>query len=123
MSVKRVSWEYAPGISAMLDLTNMMATALAEAMPGEKYTRTAGWDWRGDYLPNDYFFGVRYAQPLVIVFENNKGYKPVTYKCDLSLEDKHFFSLNKDEQLECLVQFLREANAGAPEISQAAKAS
>jgi hypothetical protein len=117
MSVQKVTWEYIQGIPAMLNLTDMMERAMAAAMPGLKFTRTAGWNWRGFYLPNDCWWGVRFADPLLIVFENNKGEHP-TYKVDLDLKDNHFFSLNKDEQLDCLVQFLRKADAGAPEVSQ-----
>lgn len=118
MSMKRVTWEYIQGIPALLNLTDMMETAITEVMPGIKLTRTAGWNWRGSYLPDDYWFGVRYAQPLVVVFENNRGYDPVTYKRDLNLEERHFFSLDKDEQFECLVEFLRQASENAQEVNQ-----
>ena len=118
MSMKRVGWEYIKGIPALLNLTDMIETAITEVMPGAKLTRTAGWNWRGFYLPDNYWFGVRYVQPLVVTFENNRGYTPVTYKCDLNLEGRHFFSLNKDEQFECLVEFLRQASESAPEVSQ-----
>lgn len=122
MSMKRVTWEYIQGIPALLNLTDMMETAITEVMPGAKFTRTAGWNWRGFYLPDDYWLGVRYAQPLVVTFENNRGYNRVTYKRDLNLEERHFFSLNKDEQFECLVKFLRQASENAPEVSQDAEA-
>lgn len=118
MSMKRVTWEYIQGIPALLNLTDMMETAITEVMPGIKLTRTAGWNWRGFYLPDDYWFGVRYAQRLVVVFENNRGYDPVTYKRNLNLEERHFFSLDKDEQFECLVEFLRQASENALEVSQ-----
>jgi len=55
------------------------------------------------------WFGVRYHDPLVVVFEDNRGYNPVTYRRDLDLEKQHFFSLNKDEQFELLVTFLKRA--------------
>jgi hypothetical protein len=51
--------------------------------------------------------------PLVVVFENNRGYDPVTHKVDLDLEQEHFFSLTKDQQLECLVAFIRQATKSA----------
>jgi len=120
MSMKRVTWEYIQGVPALLNLTDMMETAIAEVMPGVKFTRTAGWTWRGFYLPNGYWFGIRYTQPLVVVFENNNGKSP-TYKRDLNLEKNHFFALNKDEQFECLVEFLQQASASAPKASQDAE--
>jgi hypothetical protein len=50
---------------------------------------------------------------MVVVFENNRGYDPVTHKMDLDLEQEHFFSLTKDQQLECLIAFIRQATEGA----------
>jgi len=117
MSMKRVTWEYIQGIPALLNLTDMMETAITEVMPAVKLTRTAGWFWRGFYLSEDYWFGVRYAQVLLLVFENNRGNSPVTYKCDLNLQEKHFFSLDKDEQFECLVEFLQRAAENAPDVN------
>lgn len=121
MSLKKVSWEYMQGVPALLNLTNMLESVIAEVMPGVKVTRTAGWNWRGFYLPGKYWVGVRYDQPLVISFEDNQGYNPVTYKCELDLEKEYFFSLSKEEQFECLGEFLRRANEGIVEPGQDAK--
>jgi len=114
MSVKRISWEYIQGVPEMLNLADMMEAAISEAMPTAEWKRSGGWHWRGYYLPHDYWFGVRYHEPLLVVFEDNRGYDPVTYRRDLNLEKEHFFSLNKDEQFELLVTFLKRAWEDAP---------
>ena len=54
-------------------------------------------------------YGIRPRQPSLVVFEDNLGNSP-TYKCRLALEEIDFFSLNNNEQFECLVEFLRRAN-------------
>ena len=109
MSMKKVSCEYMEGIPALLNLADMMEAAISEVMPEDKWKRSGGWNWRGYYLPDDYWFGVRYHKPMVVVFEDNHGYDPVTHKRDLNLEKEHFFSLSKDEQFELLVTFLKRA--------------
>jgi hypothetical protein len=116
MSMKKVTWQYIEGILALLSLTDMLERAVAEAMPGTKFNRTPGWGRRGLYLPGDYWFGVRYDNPGVVEFQNNRGEKP-TYRCDLDLEQERFFCMTKHEQLQCLVEFLRDASKGAPEVS------
>lgn len=116
MSVKQVDWQYMGGVPAMLDLTNMMETALAEAIPNTKLTHTAGWSWRGFYLPGDYWFGFRFDRPLLLVFEDNRGYTPVTYHRELDLQLARFFSLGAGEQLDCLVEFLVGATDGIAEL-------
>lgn len=107
MSLKFVKQDYVQGIPALLNLTDMLKTAIIEVMPGIKIINTGGWNWRGFYLPNEYWFGIRYSKHLVVTFENNRGYDPVTYRCSLDLMEVSFFSMDKDEQFECLVDFLR----------------
>ena len=65
-----------------------------------------------------HWVGVRYFSPLLIVFENNRGYDPVTYHRELDLEEEHFFALNKDEQFECIVSFLQNAIAPLDKLEQ-----
>lgn len=60
-------------------------------------------------LDGDFFYGVRLAQPLLEVFENDLGTSP-TYKRDFALEGVDFFSISIDEQFEGLVEFLRQAS-------------
>jgi hypothetical protein len=71
--------------------------------------RTQGWSWVGIYINKNFFFGVRYDKPLNIVYENNFGNDP-TSKTSINLEEKHFFSLNADEQLTVLIEFLKQAS-------------
>lgn len=111
MSLNHVTWEYSQGIPALLNLTEMIEAATATALPGNKITRTAGWDWRGLYLLGDFWVGIRYFNPLLVVFENNRGYDPVTYHRELHLEQESFFALNKDEQFERIVSFIQDAIA------------
>ena len=114
MNMTQVTWEYIEGVPALINLTNMMEVALIEALPKARPSKTAGWDWRGFYVDNAFFYGVRYRQSLTLVFENNKGTNP-TYKRHLDLQAMHFFSLTKDEQFERLVEFVRHAYMDAPQ--------
>ena len=106
MSMKQVGWEYITGVPALLDLTDMMEAAIAVVIPDSGLKRTAGWSWRGFYLYEEYFFGMRYALPVTVVFEDNRGNSP-NFKQSLDLAAAHFFSLSKDEQFECIVAFLQ----------------
>ena len=106
MSLKKVGWEYIEGVPAFLQLTHMMETAVKEIFPDAQFKRTAGWSWRGFYLDNTYFFGIRYEDPLVVTFENDTGNNP-TFKRAVRLEEIHFFSLTNDAQFESLVRFLQ----------------
>ena len=108
MSMGKVTWEYIEGVPAMLRLTDMLEAAITDALR-VTFRRTAGWNWRGYFMPNKLFFGVRYEQPMTVVCEDNRGYPPVTFKRDLNLEAAHFFSLSEGEQLELLAEFVRAA--------------
>ncbi len=116
--MEKVSWEYIEGLPALLKLTKMMEASITEAMPDANHKRTVGWGWRGFNIGGGYFYGIRYQRPLLVIFENNLGSSP-TYKRDLALDEVHFFSLSKDEQFECLVEFLRQAsNDASPESEE-----
>ncbi len=118
MSLEQIKWEYINGVPALVALGNILEVAISEAIPDVKLKKDAGWGWRGFSFEGEYFCGIRYDNPLLIVFENNKGNFP-TYKKDLDLEKSHFFSLNQaeGEQLECLIEFIQEAKAGVTYIS------
>jgi hypothetical protein len=107
--MEKITWEYMEGVPAMVNLANMLGTAIAEALPEEQHRRTAGWNWIGYYLGEgaDILFGVRYQEPLNIVFENNRGNDP-TFQRELVLPDVHFFSLTAGEG------FAVGRDAGAP---------
>ena len=109
MSMERVSWEYIKGVPALRSLANMIGVAVAEALPEEKTRRTAGWNWIGYYLGEgtDLWVGVRYADHLQIVMENDNGNEP-TFSRELNLSSVHFFSLDAGEQLERLIEFIKE---------------
>lgn len=114
MSQHSVDWDYIRGVPAMLHLSDMLEAAIQEAVPGEALKRTGGWSWRGYRIPPSLWCGVRYHAPLIIVFEDNNGYHPVTYHRELDLQDTHFFALNKNQQFERLIRFVAEAWSGAP---------
>ena len=107
MSMERVSWEYIKGVLALRSLADMVGVAVAEAFPEERTRRTAGWNWIGYYLGEgtDLWVGVRYANHLQLVMENNNGNEP-TFKKDLDLSEIHFFSLAAGEQLEEIIRFI-----------------
>lgn len=118
MSLEQIKWEYINGVPALVALGNMLEVAILEAIPDVKLRKNAGGSWRGFNFEEEYFCGIRYDNPLLIVFENNNGDSP-TYKRDLDLEKSHFFSLNQaeGEQLECLIKFIQKAKAGVTNIS------
>jgi len=118
MSMKKVTWEYMAGVPSMMNLTEMLETAITEASPGTPCTRTSGWTWRGFRLQNGLWCGMRYHLRLLLVMENNGGNTP-TFKRDLDLEKARFFALTKDEQFELLVGFVRQAYAEAPNAGEA----
>jgi len=121
-----VGWEYINGVAALINLLNMTEAAIERA--GIKlyrgYPRSTALDSRGFYLnSNEIWCGVYYHDPLNVCLqivdktkfdrarlpsptydiEEDKDY--ITFS--LGLEDCHFFSLNKDEQLETLTKFVK----------------
>lgn len=112
MSLQKVGWEYEKGVASLIGLTTMMEAAISEVFTEEKMQRTAGWSWRGFFLGQKYFFGVRFENQTVIVFENNLGSKP-DYKMGLDFQTEHFFSLDSGEQFERLVEFLSKCKEEA----------
>ncbi|MGC1378440.1 MAG: PD-(D/E)XK nuclease family protein [Anaerolineales bacterium] len=119
MCMEKITWEYMEGVPAMVNLASMLGTALAEALPEEKSRKTAGWNWIGYYIGEgtDIWVGFRYREALKIVFENQNGNKP-SFHNELSLPDKHFFSLSAGEQLECLIKFITETYAAHLQVNQ-----
>jgi hypothetical protein len=117
MSMEKITWEYIEGVQAMRNLLSMLGTAIAEADPSLGVKKTMGWSWAGYYLEGNIFLGFRYEDNLIISFENNGGDNP-TFKRDLDLEQVHFFSLRAGEQLECLIDFIKETYLGFPAQKQ-----
>ena len=107
MNMEKVSWEYIQGVPALINLVNMIGTAIAEVAPETSCRKTMGANWAGYYLDR-MFIGFRYDKSLIVVIEDNNGTNP-TFKRGLSLEKAHFFSLTAGEQLECLIEFVQKA--------------
>jgi len=121
MSIQKVGWEYINGMPAMNNLIDMIDVAI-QAL-SVKYWKSARWAHKGFYVEdNKLWCGIHYNNPLVITFEmnkrkfNSKLIKAPSYEMRggkehiwfrLPLEDRHFFSLNKDEQLEEITKFVK----------------
>ena len=126
MSIQKVGWEYINGVPALLNLLNMIEVAIESAgIPLYRdYPRAAALNWRGFYLnSNEICCGIYYSDPMNIVlqlvdkkkFDVHKVPKP-TFDVEedkksiwfsLNLEECHFFSLNKDEQLKVIMKFVK----------------
>ena len=105
MSLQRIKWEFESGVGSLIDLTTMLEAGIGELLNNLKIKRTAGWSWRGFYLDDTYFLGIRYENAVVISFEDNLGTNP-DLKMDLDLKSEHFFSLDSGEQFECILNFI-----------------
>lgn len=134
MSIQKVSWEYISGVPAFNYLLDMIEAAIKDAniplFPG--YPRSAAWERKGFWLGDKEFLcGVYYRSHLVLVFEwQNKKYdskllEKRSYELReegediwfrLPLEDIHFFSLDKDKQLEEITKFVKTAYAEAEQM-------
>ena len=124
MSIQKVGWEYINGVPALTNLINMIEVAIQGAsLP--IYAKSPGWDFKGFYVESNKFWcGIDYNEPLVMVFriEDKKHFNsklvdkpnyPMTedryaVRFLLQFEDKHFFSLDKNEQLEEITKFVKE---------------
>jgi hypothetical protein len=113
MDLPHVDWEYQDGVPALLHLTGMMEAAYKEVLPKGQIRRSGGWFARGFYVDNAYFFGIRYAEPMLIVFENNFGTSP-SAKATLDIRGTHFLALNHGEQFEALIAFVKESLTSVP---------
>ncbi len=137
MSIQRVGWEYINGIPALNNLIDMIEEAIKAA--GIPFSRTSkkayAWDYKGFYMVDGEFWcGILYNEPEVIRFQiadrksfdsklvdkDKIGYPVSENKysilVDLPLEDIHFFSLDKDKQLEEITKFVKTAYAEAQEM-------
>jgi hypothetical protein len=132
MSLQKVSWEYINGVPALINLINMIEVAIQGAhIP--IHGKSPGWDFKGFWLKDkEYFCGVYTTNPLVITFEltdKNKFHKELLEQTSyelregkerlwfrLPLEKIHFFSLDKDEQLEKITEFVKIAYTEAQKM-------
>ena len=135
MTIQKVGWEYINGVPAFNNLINMIEAAInGAAIPFYSvYPKSAGWDFKGFWLEDKEFWcGIHYDNPSVVTFEmldkkkfNAKLVDTPIYEVRegkerrwfrLPLEDKHFFSLDKDEQLEEITKFVKTAYAEAQQM-------
>lgn len=132
MSLQKVGWEYINGVPALLNLVNMIEIAIQGA-PLRIHAKSAGWDFKGFHIENKEFWcGTYFSEPLVVTFEiqdkkhfNSKLVDSPDYPMRedknaiwfrLQLEDKYFFSLDKDKQLEEITSFVKTAYAEAQKM-------
>jgi hypothetical protein len=131
MSIEKVSWEYINGVPALVNLINMIESGIKNA--GLKISsRPQSNDYMGRYFAGtDFWCGIWYNSPLKLKleigdknkFDLNKLQNPTNgkitedgglYYFTLNLEEIHFFSLNKDDQLKKIADFIgigyKEAN-------------
>lgn len=135
MSIQKVGWEYINGVPALNNLINMIEVAIQDVkIPFHSaYPKSTGWDFKGFLLENKEFWcGIYYDNPLVLTFELldkqkfnqnhpgtanyelRKGKERLWFR--LPLEDIHFFSLDKDKQLEEITKFVKTAYAEAQQM-------
>ena len=132
MSIQKVGWEYINGVPAFNNLIKMMEVAIQGASL-RIHAKSAGWDFKGFHLENKGFWcGMYYSDPLLVTFEivDKKKFNaklvdtpsyPIREDKDsiwfrLQLEDKHFFSLTKDEQIEEITKFIKTAYSEAQQM-------
>jgi len=135
MSIQRVSWEYINGVPALINLVNMIEVAIQGAgIPFyPAYPRAVALESRGFYVEsNELWCGIFYNDHLNVVFKivdkkkfNTKLVEEPTYPMQedrwsiwfrLQLEDIHFFSLDKDKQLEEITNFVKKVYAKAQQM-------
>lgn len=132
MSMQKVGWEYINGVPALNNLVNMLEVAIQGAsIP--IYGKSPGWDWKGFWLgEKEFMSAIHYDNHLIITFElmdkkkyNKELSKKPSYELRegrerlwfrLDLEKYHFFSLDKDEQLEVITEFVKTAYAEAQQM-------
>ncbi len=134
MSVQKVNWEYINGVPALTNLINMIEVAI-KAVDLKDIKKSPAWGWRGFYIQNmEFFCGIYYDEPLFLVFEiedktlfDKNAVSTPSYpvrekdKCIqflLDLEPTHFFSLDKDKQLEEITIFIKKSFADAQRMKK-----
>lgn len=125
LSIQKVGWEYINGVPAFNNLINMIEVAIQGASL-HVHQKSAAWDSKGFWLENKkYYCGIYYNAPLTVIFKafhktelnaNNVDIPSYPIKeafasiwFQLLLEDTHFFSLDKDKQLEEITSFIKTA--------------
>jgi len=132
MSLQRIGWEYINGVPALNNLFIMLEVALQSAsIP--IHSKTAGWDYGAYWLDGKKYTAViHYDNHLIITFEiidktkyDKNLLKEHKYELKegkerfwfrLPLLDIHFFSLDKDRQLEEITSFVKKAYSDAQQM-------
>jgi len=135
MSIEKVGWEYANGVAAFNNLINMIEAGIkaTKISFSQTFPRAAAWGSKAFWLEDKKFWcGIYYNAPLVVVFKAfnkkdldidkvgtpsypvKKALQSIWFQ--LRLEDIHFFSLDKDKQLEEITNFVRMAYAEAQKM-------
>jgi len=113
MDLPRIEWQYDDGVRALINLAEMMEASYREVLPKGQIRRSGGWFSRGFYVDNAFFYGLRYSDPMLIVFENNFGNNP-SAKAVFDMQARHFLALTQGEQLEALIDFVKESLHSVP---------
>ena len=135
MSMQKVGWEYINGAAALNNLMNMIEVAIKNTQIQfyPVFPRSVGWEFKGFLLGDKEFWrGIHYDNPSVITFElqdkkrfDKSRIETPSYKLmegkerlwfRLPLEESHFFSLDKDEQLEEITKFVKTAYIEAEQM-------
>ena len=132
MSIQKVGWEYINGLPALNSLIDMIEVAVQGASLNVHQKRAA-WDNRGFWVESTEFWcGVYYDDSQEVIFEipNKKNFNSrlvdsTSYSVEedkwsisfvLKLDDIHFFSLDKDKQLEEITKFIKKSYDDAQEM-------
>lgn len=132
MTLQKVTWEYINGLPAMINLINMIEVAIQSSGIEfyKTYPKSAGWDFKGFNLQNqEYWCGIYFNNPLVLTFELmdkakfdksklpeptyllQEGKKRLWFR--LPLDEIHFFSIDKDKQLNEIIKFVKASHSEA----------
>jgi len=132
MSLQKVGWEYINGVPALNNLVNMLEVAIQGAsIP--IYGKSPGWDYKGFWLEDREFISVIYYNDHLLItfelvdkrkynkelldessYELREGKERLWFRLDL--EKRHFFSLDKNEQLEEITNFVKKAYSDAQQM-------
>lgn len=135
MSIQKVGWEYIKGVPEMMNLLGMIEFCIENAgiKLYQQYPRAIALESRGFYLHStEIWCGIYYSDPLNLLlqlvdkkkFDVHQVPKP-TYDVEednksiwfsLGLEECHFFSLNKDEQIDVISSFIKQSFSEAQQM-------
>jgi hypothetical protein len=134
MSIEKVGWEYINGVPALFNLLKMIEEVLQRESLRPN-ARGIAREYTGFYSGDaEFWCGISHDEPVVLLFELQNRAKfdfqalktsssyPVRENISnkicfcLSLESIHFFSLDKDKQLEEITKFVKTAYKEAQQM-------